>query len=161
MIGNLHSLCLWCGVLLCGLWVGKRKRGAGCLYFESESFEKETLCEKFGFLVCSQTRLLNPKTTGSSVYCILNEKDWFFFTGNLKIWLGSLGWEERVRFFFYCYFFPSFFSKRKREEKNDERGNEWTFCLNCHESYLGCHSCQIFLFPFMSYEKKYTRDENF
>jgi len=62
----------------------RKKRGAGCLYFESESFEKVTLCEKFGFLVCSQTRLLNPKTTGSSVYCILNEKDWLF-TGNLKI----------------------------------------------------------------------------
>lgn len=38
MIGNLHSLCLWCGGF-CEL--EKKKEGrAGCLYFESESFEK-------------------------------------------------------------------------------------------------------------------------
>jgi len=106
MIGNLHSLCLWCGGF-CEL--KKKKEGrAGCLYFESESFEKETLCKKFGFLVCLLTRLLNPKTTGSSVYCILNEKD-CFFTGNLKI--DRQSWVERASAFLLSF-------ERERERVN-------------------------------------------
>jgi len=63
----------------------KKERGGQVVCILNQKvLEKETLCEKFGFLVCSQTRLLNLKITGSSVYCILNEKDWLF-TGNLKI----------------------------------------------------------------------------
>jgi hypothetical protein len=99
------------GELLSGQkWLGTCVK-AGCPCFGSEEFSLQL----FGFLVF--VNKVNLETTGSSVYWILDEKDCHWQ------WFEWQPWVERAR---------AFHTPQKGE-------NECTFCLNCHESHLGCH----------------------
>lgn len=157
MIGNLHSLCLWCGGGGLLLWVEleKRKRGgAGCLHFESESFEKETLCEKFGFLVCFINKVVESEDNWFK--CVLySQWEGLLFYWQFENLIGSLGWEERVRFFLLLFFpHPFFLRERERREMIRER-KRVNFLLKLSWKLLGMSLLSnVFCFP-SSYKEKY------